>query len=196
MLPRGSARARAQAGNMLPLRRIALLVLLLLDLPDCRVLSTSAEARAAAHFKRQSAASTTRGARILAGLRTARLRAAAQGVAARSAVALPPPSWLTITDYNVSTDGSADVSATIDAIGRAHTHGAVLLLPGGLGPGGAAAGAPSSRYLIKPSSGVWNSPPAVTLWIEPGAVLVAGPGVRSYLGGPLRVGAANDGCSF
>ena len=182
---------------MLPPRRVALLALLLLDLPDCRVLSTSAEARAAAHFKRQqSAASTTRGARILAGLRAARLRAAAQGVAASSAAAVPPPSWLAITDYNVSTDGSADVSATIDAIGRAHTHGAVLLLPGGLGPGGAAAGAPSSRYLIKPSSGVWNSPPAVTLWIEPGAVLVAGPGVRSYLGGPLRVGAANDGCSF
>ena len=71
----------------------------------------------------------------------------------------------------------------------ADSHGATLLLPGGLGAGGAAAGSPPTRYLIDPPSGVWNSPYSLTLWIEPSAVLVAGSGVRSYLGGPLRTGA-------
>ena len=59
-------------------------------------------------------------------------------------------------------------------------------LAGGLGPGGVAAGSPPSRYLIRPPSGVWNAPSALTLWIEPGAVLVAGAGVRTYLAGPIR----------
>lgn len=90
----------------------------------------------------------------------------------------------TITDYNVSTTGGADVSHIVDTLGRENSHGCVIRFPGGLGAGGAAAGNPPSLYLIQPNTSSWvNLPSAVTLWIEPGALLVTGPGVRVFLGG-------------
>jgi hypothetical protein len=107
----------------------------------------------------------------------------------------PAGDWIDITDYNVSTDGTRDVSGVVTAIGRANSHGAVLLFPGrlGNGPDGAAAGWLPSKYLIDPAEllggyKAWNSPPQITLWIEPGAALVTGEGVRVYLGGPVRAG--------
>jgi hypothetical protein len=122
----------------------------------------------------------------------------AQLLAAADAAGPPPPiaagDWLDITRYNVSTDGTRDISTIVDAIGRANTHGAVLLLPGRKGGGGAAAGWLPSRYLIDPPHllggyKAWNTPSQITLWIEPGATLVNGAGVRVYLGGPIRAGA-------
>lgn len=64
----------------------------------------------------------------------------------------PPGDWIDITDYNVSTDGSRDVSSVIDQIGGANTHGATLFFPGRLGGGGAAAGWLPSKYLIDPQT--------------------------------------------
>ena len=69
----------------------------------------------------------------------------------------PPSSWLTITDYNVSTTGGTDISHIVDQIGRDHSHGCVLRFPGGLGSGGAAAGNPPSVsfYVGRERSIVW-----------------------------------------
>eukprot|EP01050_Picozoa_sp_SAG11_P021786 SAG11_NODE_3954_length_2134_cov_1.565602_2_plen_365_part_00 len=118
----------------------------------------------------------------------------------RDDMAAPSPpagrDWIDITSYNVSTDGSYDVSAVIEAIGRANTHGATLFFPGRLGGGGAAAGWLPSKYLIDPPKllrglKAWNSPAALTLWIEPGAALVTAAGVRMYIGGAVQAGATH-----
>ena len=119
------------------------------------------------------------------------------GVSPEDAASPGPPAgdWIDITDYNISTDGTRDVSGVVTAIGRANTHGAVLLFPGrlGNGPDGAAAGWLPSKYLIDPAEllggyRAWNAPPQLTLWLEPGAALVTAAGVRVYLGGPVRAG--------
>ena len=143
--------------------------------------AVAAQARARAHF--HQVGRPHRAQALLAG---ARQRASAPSLANGGAV--EPLTWLTLTDFNVSTDGSSDVSAAIDAIGKAHTHGVILVVPGDVSAADAGAGFPTARYLVNPPSRVWNSPPSLTLWLEPGAVLVSGPGVRTYLGGPLRVG--------
>ena len=108
----------------------------------------------------------------------------------------PPPgtNWLTITDFNVSTTGTQDVSTIIDEIGRLHSHGVTLYFPGGLGPGGTAAGSPPSLYLIDPPApagpaGSWTAPTGVTIWMDAAATLVSGQGVRVFLAGPIRANA-------
>ena len=88
--------------------------------------SAAVEARAFAHFS--SRLGHSRATAILA--TGERLRTLMRHESASSPASVPGASWLTITDYNVSSDGSADVSAVIDTIGRSHMHGTVLVLPG------------------------------------------------------------------
>ena len=68
---------------------------------------------------------------------------------------------LDITEYNVSTTGAADVSATIDLVAKNFPQGRTLFFPAG-------------TYLLSPNTSRYYLPKHITLFLEDGALLRSG----------------------
>ena len=68
---------------------------------------------------------------------------------------------LDITDFNVSTTGAADVSATIDLVAKQFPQGRTLFFPAG-------------TYLLSPNTSRYYLPKHITLFLEDGALLRSG----------------------